>query len=95
MTSEPEAEQNLTEENGAALETRETIGRKERHGRTRWRSWVHNNNKTHGQTNKQTNTGIKTQWHQHDNNISAQNGLESILWWKQSCAEWKTLLQPL
>ena len=47
MTSEPEAEQNLTEENGAALETRETIGRKDRHECTRRTSWVHNK-KTHG-----------------------------------------------
>lgn len=48
MTSEPEAEHNLTGENGAALETRETIGRKETHEGSRRRSRVHHNNRTHG-----------------------------------------------
>lgn len=32
---------------------------------------------------------------EHISEILDQKGLESILWWKQSGVEWKTLLQPL
>lgn len=49
MTSEPEAEQNLTEENGAALETRATQG-----GRRDMDAPGGGQRQTHGETDRRT-----------------------------------------
>lgn len=82
MTSEPEAEQNLTEENGAVLEIRETRERKERHECSRRRSWLHYNNTTRGETHKQTDkqkhNGISTTTYWCNNTIWFDPVVETV-----------------